>query len=167
MKPRITLLPGLSLLSTASITAGYLLAGSWMILPALLGMGLLFFFARRRSVFEAASVLLVGAAIFAVVGVMMGLSFTLMLLGCIGALSSWDLMLFSQSLMRATNREDIGLLEGLHYQSLVIAILGGVLFSLTAANFALDLPFIVILMLCAVALGGVYFGVQNIIGVER
>jgi hypothetical protein len=134
-----------------------------MILPALLGMGLLFFIAWRRSAFQAASVLLFGSFILAAVGVVMQLSFTLMLVSCVGALASWDLMLFYQTVKRATNRDDIGLLEGRHYQSLGIVILGGVLLSLTTVNFALDLPFIVILMLCAVALGGVYFGVRVLI----
>jgi hypothetical protein len=167
MKPKAMLLPGLYLIGASSITAGYLLAGSWTILPALLGIGLLFFIARRRSVFQAASVLLVGSFILATVGVVMQLSFTLMLIGCVGALASWDLMLFSQTLKSAENLKDISSLEGRHDQSLAIAVAGGILFSLTAANLALDLPFIVVLLLCAVALGGLYFDVRNIIRNEH
>lgn len=163
MKPKVILLLGVSLLSAGSITAGYLLAGSWMIIPALLGLGLLFFIARRRSIFQAASVLLVGAFILAAFGVLMQLSIALMLIGCVGALASWDLMLFSQTVKGAANREDISLLEGRHYQSLAIAIAGGVIFSLTAEHLALSLPFMVMLVLCAIALGGVYFGVRVLI----
>jgi hypothetical protein len=163
MKPKAILVPGLYLLSASSITAGYLRAGAWMILPTLLGIGLLYFIARRRSVFQTASVLLVGAFILAAVGGLMQLSFTLMLVGCVGALAGWDLMLFSQTVKSAANLEDISLLESRHYRSLAIAIAVGVISSLTAANLALDLPFIVILLLCARALGGVYFGVRALI----
>jgi hypothetical protein len=111
MKPEVLLLPGVSLLSAGSITAGYLLAGSWIILPALLGLGLLFFIARRRSIFQAASVLLVGAFALAAIGVLVQLSLTLMLVGCMAALATWDLMLFSQTVERAAKREAISSLE--------------------------------------------------------
>jgi hypothetical protein len=86
-----------------------------------------------------------------------------MLVGCVGALAGWDLMLFSQTVKGAVNREDISLLEKRHYQSLAIVIVGGALFSLTAANLRLDLSFIVTLVLCALALGGVYFGVRVLV----
>jgi hypothetical protein len=160
MKPRAFFLPGLFLLSVGTITAGYLLEGIWMVIPALLGVSLLFFIARRRSEFQAGSVLLVGSFILASVGTMMKLSFALMLLGCIGALAGWDLFLFSQTVHSVENQENITLLERRHNQSLAIAISGGVLLSLMTANLTLELPFIVTLVLCAVALGGMYFGVR-------
>ena len=131
-----------------------------MILPALLGIGLLFFIAHRRSVFQSASVLVVGATLLAAVGVVNQLSFPLMLVGCIGALASWDLRLFSQTLDSASNSWDISLLKGRHDQSLVIAITGGFLLSIMTANLTLELPFIVTLVLCAVVLGWIYFGVR-------
>jgi hypothetical protein len=166
MKPKVVLLPGLYILSATSLTAGYLLAGAWVILPALLGVGLLFIIARRSSEFQAASVPLVGAFILAAVGVLMGLSFVLLVVGCVGALAGWDLMLFSQTVKSAAKREDISLLERRHDQSLAMAVAIGLLFSLTAANLALSLPFIVILLLCALALGGVYMGLHALAGIE-
>lgn len=167
MKPKVVLIPGIYLLSAFSFTAGYLLAGAWMILPALLGVGLLFMIARRSSEFQAASVLLVGAFVLAAVGVLMGLSFVLMLVGCVGALVGWDLMLFSHTVKSAAKREEISLLERRHDQSLTIAVAIGLMFSLTAANLALNLPFIVILLLCALALGGVYIGLRAFVGNEQ
>lgn len=160
MKPKVVTVLGVFLLSAGSITAGYLLAGAWVILTALLGVGLLFIIARRSSEFQAASVLLFGAFILAAVGVLRGLSFVLMVVGCVGALASWDLMLFSQTVKSAAMHEDISLLERRHDQSLAIAVAVGLIFSLTAANLALSLPFIVILLLSALALGGLYFGIR-------
>jgi hypothetical protein len=131
-----------------------------MVLSTLPGMCLLFLLARRRSDLWAASVLLLGSFILAAIGVMMKLSFSLMLVGCLTALASWDLMQFAQIMNRSENRENIALLEKHHHRSLAIALAGGSLLSLAAANLALELPFIVTLVLCAVALGGVYFGVR-------
>lgn len=167
MKRTPILLPGLYFLTAASLAAGYLRSRVWVILLFVLTISLLFFVARRRSVDQAASVLLAGAVVLASVGVIIQMSLILMPVGCIGALASWDIMLFSQTTTLVAKRDDFVLLDRRHYWSLAIAIGGGTLFSLTAGNLTLNLPFIMTLVLCAVALGGVYFGTRHIVEIER
>jgi hypothetical protein len=141
-----------------------MLAGIWMIHPVLAGICLPFVIARRRSLFQPASVLLVGAFCLAVVSVLMQLSFPLMLVANLSALASWDLLLFTQTVKRTETREQISLLEERYHQSLGVAFAGGVLLSHAAANLAFSLPFIAILLLCALVLGGMFFGARALMG---
>jgi len=154
------LLPVALLISAGSITSGYLVAGYWMVLPALLGMGLLYLLASRGSDFRAASVLLLGSIILSAIGIMARLASSLMLVGSISALAAWDLMLFNQKMRDIEHREGSALLEQYHIRSLAIALAAGCLLSLAAGNITLNLPFAVVLLLCVLAIGGLFLGIH-------
>jgi hypothetical protein len=154
------LLSAALLVSAGSITSGYLVVGYWMVLPALLGMGLLYLLARRGSVFRAASVLLLGAIVLSAIGIMARLALSLMLVGCTSALAAWDLMLFQQKMRDIEDREGRARLEQYHIRSLAIALAAGCVLSLAAGSITLNLPFAVVLLLCTLAIGGLFLGIH-------
>jgi hypothetical protein len=85
------------MIAAACLGAGYILGGTWLILPAFLGMALFWVVMKKRSVFWSASGLLVVYVFLAAIGVTVNLSLPLMVIGINASLASWDLTHFSRS----------------------------------------------------------------------
>jgi len=150
------------IISTACLGAGYILAGYWLILPAFLVMVFFWIFAKNQPVFWSASSLLVFFVILAAVGIIIDLSFILMIVACIAALVSWDLMLFNQSLVGNSDRVTNASLDRYHLYSLALAVLTGLTLALMSSYINSQFPFWLIVILVVLVMGCLVGGMQYI-----
>ncbi len=99
---------------------------------------------RRHSYVSRSSTLLVACVGLAVAGVVLGMSFLLLVLAVAAALAAWDLANFAQTLALAARPVD---LWRLHLRALLIAATSGILLALASVTVSLNLPFTVIAVL--------------------
>ena len=151
------------LVSTACLGVGYLLAGHWFALPAMLLAWLLWLAFRNRSPFWAASGVFAAYLALAAAGILLELSLFLMVSVGIASLISWDLLTFTGSPGHAPAKAASSLLETRHLHSLGMAVSGGILASLGAALLDFQISFGLVAVLALLAVGGFVFGVQNIL----
>jgi len=131
------------IITTVCLGAGYILAGYWLILPVFLAMLLFWIFTKNQPVFITASSLLVVFVILAVIGITADLSLILMIVACIAALVSWDLMQFKYSLG--------------------LAAFAGLTLALISSYINMQFPFVLILLLVLTTVGGLIYGMQYIL----
>jgi hypothetical protein len=163
MKARSILLNTCLILTALCLAAGFMLAGYWLILPVLLAIFLLWFLARNKAVFWSASGLLLAMIALAAIGILLGLSRVLMLVACTAALVSWDLIQFTHSIPGIPQRESEAALERYHLQSLALTAFPGFLLAVIGSYVNLDLPFILIIFLVLVTMGGLGYSLQFIL----
>ena len=77
MKVHSILLVTSLVISNGCLTAGYIIAGFWPIIPVLLAIFLFWLYVRRRSAFWSASILLLASVLLAAIGITIGLSLIL------------------------------------------------------------------------------------------
>jgi hypothetical protein len=146
------------------IAAGYLMAGAWVIIPILLGLAFLCFFAGRASRPRGASTMLIGVVSVAAFGVTAGLSFSLMLTGTVIALASWDLLLLGGDLDRVEKGDGNSRWEVDHLRLLAIALVVGWILATLSLAVRLTLPFIVAALMAVFSVGGLIFGLEGLKG---
>jgi hypothetical protein len=151
-------------ISLAAILLGlaYLPAGRWWILAVLGAMVLFWLVMKRWSIFGSASALLLIYLLVAAVGVLTGLSLSWLVAGCTFALASWDLVLFSEALQPGPPARLTDLMERSHLRSLAAACGAGLSLGLLAAVIHFELPFIVVVLLVLLAVGGLVWGLRSL-----
>ena len=152
------------IITTVCLGAGYILAGYWLILPVFLAMLLFWIFTKNQQVFIPASSLLVVFVILAAIGITADLSLILMIVACIAALVSWDLMQFNQSLVGYSLHKTSASLEKNHLYSLAIAAFAGLTLALISSYINIQFPFILILFLVLMVMGCLVSSMQYIRG---
>jgi hypothetical protein len=153
MKVRSIILNTCLITSIGCVGVGYLFAGYWLIVPALLVMAFFWIFTKQRSVFGSASSVLLGFVILAAIGIIADLSLNLMLIACTTALVSWDLMQFNQSRVGNPLHKTNSSLEKYHLQSLASAASAGLMLAFMGSLISVRLPFGVIVLLVLMAMG--------------
>ena len=161
MKVHSILLVTSLVISNGCLTAGYIIAGFWPIIPVLLAIFLFWLYVRRRSAFWSASILLLASVLLAAIGITIGLSLILMLVACSAALISWDLIQFNHRMVESSLHAADALVEKYHIQSLAFAASAGLLLALIGSSINLNLPFAVIVLLALTTVGGLIFGLQS------
>jgi len=151
------------IITTVCLGAGYILAGYWLILPVFLAMLLFWIFTKNQPVFITASSLLVVFVILAVIGITADLSLILMIVACIAALVSWDLMQFNQGLVGNSLHKTNASLENNHLYSLGLAAFAGLTLALISSYINMQFPFVLILLLVLTTVGGLIYGMQYIL----
>jgi len=154
------------IITIGCISAGYLSAGHWQILPILLMLVLFWIYAKKRSVFWSASILLVVSVILTAIGIMANLSLGLMIITCAGALLCWELIQFNQSMMINSASISNIAFEKNHLQSLSIAAFSGLILSFLGSVINLNLPFGVTVFLVLMSIGGILYSMQSIANVK-
>ncbi|HKJ26836.1 MAG TPA: hypothetical protein VJ965_04280 [Anaerolineales bacterium] len=154
MSPRTILLILSLSLSTASLGAGYFLAGYWQAMPALLLIWLAWFLTRRRSVFLSSAIFLTATIMLAALGLFWHIPTVWMLAGSLAGLVGWDLLNFKA--------QPGSLFEKSHLRSLGLALLVGISGMLAAAVFQFQLSFGAAVGLAVLAAGGFVFGIRQI-----
>jgi hypothetical protein len=158
-----SLLLNLSLLvSTGCFAAGYLFAGYWVAVPALIVLVSVGVFANQRPAFWMAAVALVGSVILAAVGIALDVSPVLMVIASTSALVSWELFHFKHGTTRSAPPQSSSTLENYHLRSLAAAASAGLIFALLTMLVNLQLPFGIVALLVLIAIGGLVYSMQYI-----
>jgi hypothetical protein len=163
MKTQSILLNISLIISTGCLAAGYLIAGYWMIVPALLLLVISWVFSTKRSPFWLAAISLLGYVILAAVGIVVNLSLALMIIASTIALVNWELIQFKHSTASNSQARSNSALENYHLRSLALAASSGLALALFSSFINLQLPFGVVALLVLIAIGGIVFGFQHII----
>jgi len=150
------------IISTGSLGAGYILAGYWQILPVFFLLALMWILSKKQPVFWPASGFLFVYVILSAIGVIINLSLGLMIVGCIAALASWDLVQFNRSMAETSLASTDPLLEKYHLSSLVVASALGLVLALVGSSISLRLPFVVILALVLIGMGCLLYGTKTL-----
>ncbi len=150
------------IISTLCLVTAYIFAGYWLILPAFLAIVLFWIFTKNQPVFLSASSLLVVFVILAAIGITINLSLILMIVACITALVSWDLIQFNQSMVGNSPRRTSASLENNHLYSLALAAFAGLTLALISSYINLQFPFALILFLVLMAMGCLVGSMQYI-----
>jgi len=150
------------IISTGCLGTGYILAGYWLILPALLAMVLFWIFTKDQPVFWSASSLLVVIVILAAIGITVDLSLTLMIIACTTALVSWDLIQFNQSMVGNSLRKTNASVEKYRLHSLALAASTGLMLVLISSYINLQFTFGLIVFLVLIAMGCLVGSMQYI-----
>jgi hypothetical protein len=160
MKFRSMILNSCLIVSTGCLGAGYIFAGYWQILPALLVILLFGIMAKKQLRFWSTSSFLLVYIILAAIGVVADLPVGLMILACTFALASWDLIQFEQSIAGNSMLQTRTLLEKHHLRSLALAASAGLLLAFLSLYVHLQLTFGVIVSLVLIAMGCLLYGMQ-------
>lgn len=162
MKTQSILLNISLIISTGCLAAGYLIAGYWMIVPALLLLVISWVFSSQRSAFWLAAVSLLGYVILAAVGIIVNLSLVLMIIACTLALVNWELIQFKHSTARNSQARSNSALEKYHQRSLALAASSGLALALFSSFINIQLPFGVVALLVLIAMGFLVYGMRYI-----
>jgi hypothetical protein len=149
-------------LSVICLGLAYMREGRWWILAVLAAMSIFWLAMKRWSLFGSASALLLIYLAAAATGVLTNLPVPLLVTGCTFALVSWDLALFSEKMETNPSSPLAALMERAHLRSLAGACGGGLLLALLSTAIHVDLPFIIVLLLVLLAVGGVVFGLRTL-----
>lgn len=147
-------------ISTGCLTVRYIFAGYWqivMLFPLLLIFWLLI---HKRSIYLSASIFLIGYVILAAVGIMLEFPVGLMVIACVAAMVSWELLLFDQSNAGTSLDKSNFLREKYHLTSLALTASVGLTVALISANVSLRIPFVVVVFLVLIFMGCLIYGVQ-------
>jgi hypothetical protein len=150
------------LLSVACLVGAYLLDGYgliWLAVPAML---VLWTGTRGRPIFWPATSLLAIYVLLAVVGIIIGASLPLLLVGSICALAAWDLAEFAGSLVGNVHPMARASLEKSRLQSL--ALMAGISLLLIGMDYwlRLRLPFGIIVVLVLLVTGCIVYFVHRL-----
>lgn len=167
MKSNLMLLITCLVISTGCLAAGYILSGHWLIFLVFPLMAIAWLLTYKRSMYLSASILLSGYVILASVGIIAELSSALMIIACITALVSWDLLQVNQSVSGFPLGKKNGLLEKHHLNSLALAASASLVLSLISANLTLQFPFVAIVFLILIAMGCLIYGMQFVVKKDR
>lgn len=150
-------------ISIACLGASYILAGYSWIVFAFLGIGILWFFLKRSSVFWATASPMLACVLLAAIGTVLDLSLPLMVLGCAASLAFWELAAFRQSLPGNRSSPQAVSLERSHLRSLALAVCAGLVLAVTVSQVDLQVPFGLTVLLVLIAVGGLTYGLQSVI----
>jgi len=150
------------LIATGCLSAGYLFAGTWLVLPVLVVLFIVWILVKNEPKFWSASGPLLAYLFLSVIGIEAGMPSLLAVVGCVAALVCWDLLLFGQS-MDTRIRESSVSLEVIHRRSLGLAAFSGLALAVISLSINLQLPFIFILLLVLMAMGFFTSGVKLIL----
>ncbi|MFC1936041.1 hypothetical protein ACFLYP_00080 [Chloroflexota bacterium] len=162
MKIRSLILNICLIISTVCLSAGYLFAGYWQIVPASLVLIIFWILTKKRSVFWSSSSILVAYVILAAIGITANLSLVLMISASTTALASWDLIQFNQSLFGNPLRKTNAPLEKNHLCSLALAASVGMALALISSFINLSFSFGVMILLVLMAMGCLIYCMQYI-----
>ena len=160
MKAHTLTLNASFIISAGCLLAGYVMGGYWQVIPVFAGMAIFWIATRKKSPFWAASALLLVLVALAAAGVMLKLTFWMMLAGVSGALVWWDLRHFQESAADIPADESRAVLEGDRLRSLGAVIVIGLLAAILGSSISLRLPFLVMVALALLALAGLMYGLQ-------
>jgi hypothetical protein len=118
------------MLCAACLAAGYAANGGAIAIAAGASTGLIWLLAYKQPARLPPAMALIISVIWGAVGLLVGATPALMILGTTLALAGWDLILLDQTLTRCANSSATAnsLFEQRHYQSLALALgLGGLI----------------------------------------
>lgn len=147
--------------SIACLGLAYVQSGYWWILLAFPAMAVFWTAFKQGSVFQTVSGLLSSYVFLAAAGIVTGLSVVLLAVGCTTALACWDLTIFGHEFTHQTSRNDDPRLERHHLQSLGLALLVGLILAFVSSYLELNIPFIAVVFLVLVAVGGFTYSLQS------
>jgi hypothetical protein len=162
MKTRSLILNISLIISTGCLAAGYLLAGFWLVVPALILLVASWVLASQRPIFWLSALSLVGSVVLAATGVAFDFSPILMVIASTATLVSWELIQFKHNTTKSTLAVHNSLLEKFHLRSLVSAASAGLVLALLATFINLRLPFGIVVLLVLVTIGGLVYSMQAI-----
>jgi len=142
--------------------AGYAPVAFWLIMAVLLVMIFFWRVTKGRSAFWSASALLLVYIFLAILGVTVGLSLTLMVVGCIAALACWDLTHFDQAVAGGTPPGITVQLEKDRLRSLLVVSGASLLLVIISGYINLKFPFGVMVLLVLTAVGSLLYVVRLI-----
>jgi hypothetical protein len=148
------------LLTLGSLGFGYLSAGYWQVLVAFLFLAILWIFARKRSQFWAAAIILLGAVLLAALGIMVNLPPVLMIIACSSGLVCWDLYLFNGEMPENLPPHVDAMLTRNHMQALAMAASMGFVLAFSGAFIRFELPFWSIVLLVLIVVGCLLYSIQ-------
>ncbi|MBN1266019.1 MAG: hypothetical protein JXA25_11030 [Anaerolineales bacterium] len=163
MKPQNILLYTCLSVSTASLGAGYLLAGNWKIFfvfPVLITICLI---VKRYDVFWSASIYLAVYVLLAANGILAELPLPLMLVTGTTAMAGWELMQSIQRLDKKSLQRTQNLLEKNHQKALGPAAASGLALAQVSSFLSFELPFIVFIILAVMIFAGLHYGLRQIL----
>ncbi len=162
-RTRILLMSASFSISIGTSVAGYLMVGIWQVLIVFPILLILWLVTRHRSAFWTASGVMLIQVILAAIGIIAGSSLPLMLITGTTALISWELLLSHLDRQNFEPDPNLTPVERKHLTSLGAA--GGIGFalSLLGPHISLQIPFVAIVALVLIAIGGLVFGVQIIV----
>lgn len=146
--------------SIGSLLIGYILGGYWLIMPILIILLMVVFLTKNMLSVWPASLFLLCYVFLAVIGVTLNLSTYLMILGCISALAYWDLTNFRQSFVNSSQPALSAPLEKYHLQSLIIAVLVGLVAAFISLNIDLQVSFGVTFVLVLIVMTSLTYGLH-------
>jgi hypothetical protein len=162
MKYRSILLNSSLITSTGCLAAGYIIAGYWMVVPALLILIAAWVFSNRIPAFWLAAIALSGCVVLAAVGVVLDLSLVLMTVSCTAGLVSWELIQFKHSISDVSQAESDLPIQKYHLKSLALAASTGLVLALISSIINIKLPFGVVALLVLIAISCLIFGMRYI-----
>jgi hypothetical protein len=148
------------LLTVSCLGFGYLSAGYWQVLVAVVFLAILWVFVRKRSRFWAAAILLLGSAMLAARGMLINISPLLMVIACTAGLVSWDLYLFNGEVSKNSLPHAEAFLARNHMRALAMAAMAGLLLALAGVFIRFELPFGSLVLLALMVVGGLLYSVQ-------
>jgi hypothetical protein len=158
---------GLHTVTVACIAVAYLLAGQWLILPALAVLGIGWVVLRRNSKVGASRWLLAGITSTAAIAAVMDLPMILIVVGLVAALAAWDLADFDATLRSCARAVDRSRLMRLHMRWLLPAVGAWMLWALLASIARFDLPFAAAAALAVALVVSLTRAAQRLMGATR
>ena len=146
--------------SIVCLGSAYVQSGYWWMLLAFPAMAVFWMALKQRSAFQTASGLLFTYVFLAAAGILTGVSVVLLAIGCTAALACWDLTIFGHELADSIPRNDDPRLAKHHLQSLGVALLVGLILAFVSLYLELNIPFIAVVFLVLLAVGGFTYGLQ-------
>ncbi len=141
-------------LTTAALVIAYALSPYPIVAVFLIGLGIIWQYGRLRGWKAWLEALFVFHIIAAAVGVKIGLSTGLVMLGVMGALSAWDLSHFTWRLREVGKIKKRTELERQHFLRLSLVIIGGVSCVLIALGITIKINLWIVIGVGLVAVWG-------------
>lgn len=148
------------IVSTAALVAGYGLSGLWWIVPVVLVILLILIFAGKNFAERTAAWFLYSYVALAAVGTVIELPKIWMLVACVAALISWDLLQFRQEARVSVSTSGTALFERYHLQSLWLAIAAGILLASLSGMLRIRISFISAAVLALIAVICLSYGMR-------
>jgi hypothetical protein len=141
-------------LATVALVIAYALSPYPIVAGFVIGLGIVWQYGRFRGWKAWLEVLFVFHIVAAAIGAKLGLSFGLVLLGLMGALSAWDLSHFARRIHAAGKIRGATELDRQHFQRLSLVLVGGASCVLIAIGITLKLNLWAVIGLGLVAVWG-------------
>jgi len=137
-----------------SQVAAYSLVGQWIGILCAIGLGFLWLFVRKYSDTWLPHLCLAASLVLTATGTLTGSQFILSIIGSGFSLAVWDLLLFDDSLQKPIFTEQTSRYENTHLQSLSLAVGLGIFVGIIGRSLHLQTPFILVVLMIALALFG-------------